>query len=118
MLQNKNRFSPIVIALAVLLSGATAGAIFGERSMPEDETELMVRASKVVNLLLEWAPTEQDPADIVYDGIGGMLEVLDPHSNFLDPRSFHKMRQSSIWVTPSQAFAWELASWFVCGSVS
>ena len=92
MTQSKNRFSPVVIALVVLISGATAGAIFGERSMPDEETALMVRASRVVNLLLEWSPTEQDPADIVYDGIGGMLEVLDPHSNFLDPRSFHKMR--------------------------
>jgi carboxyl-terminal processing protease len=66
--------------------------LFGERSIPEEEKELLVRASKVVNLLLEWLPTEEDPADIVYDGISGMLEVLDPHSNYLDPRTFHKMR--------------------------
>jgi carboxyl-terminal processing protease len=92
MTRNRNRFGPVIIALVVLLSGATAGAIFGERSLPEEETELMVRASRVVNLLLEWLPTEEDPADIVYDGISGMLEVLDPHSNYLDPRTFHKMR--------------------------
>jgi carboxyl-terminal processing protease len=87
MTQKKTRFNPIIIALVVLLSGATAGALFGERSMPEEETELMLRASRVVNL-----PTEEDPADIVYDGISGMLEVLDPHSNYLDPRTFHRMR--------------------------
>jgi carboxyl-terminal processing protease len=92
MTKDKNRFTPLIIALVVLLSGATAGALFGERSVPTEETELMVRASRVVNLLLEWLPTEHDPADIVYDGIGGMLEVLDPHSNYLDPRTFHKMR--------------------------
>jgi carboxyl-terminal processing protease len=92
MTKEKNRFTPLIIALVVLLSGATAGALFGERSVPKEETELMVRASRVVNLLLEWLPTEHDPADIVYDGIGGMLEVLDPHSNYLDPRTFHKMR--------------------------
>ena len=92
MNQKKQRFNPIVVALVVLLSGATAGALFGERSVPDEETELMVRASRVVNLLLEWLPTEQDPADIVYDGISGMLEVLDPHSNYLDPRTFYKMR--------------------------
>ena len=92
MTQNRNRFGPVIVALVVLLSGATAGAIFGQRSLPEEETELMVRASRVVNLLLEWLPTEEDPADIVYDGISGMLEVLDPHSNYLDPRTFHKMR--------------------------
>jgi carboxyl-terminal processing protease len=92
MTARKDRSHPLVVALVVLLTGATAGALFGERSVPEEETQLMVRASRVVNLLVEWLPTEEDPADIVYDGIGGMLEVLDPHSNFLDPRSFHKMR--------------------------
>ena len=93
MTARRRHLYPTVIALAVLLSGATAGALFGERSIPEDETQLMIRASRVVNLLVEWLPTEKDPSDIVYDGIGGMLEVLDPHSNFLDPRSFHKMRE-------------------------
>ena len=92
MTDNRRTLSPLIFALVVLISGATAGAIFGERSVPEEQTELMVRSAKVVNLLLEWLPTEHDPSDIVYDGIGGMLEVLDPHSNFLDPRSFHKMR--------------------------
>lgn len=91
-MNEKKRFNPIVIALIVLITGATAGALFGERSVPEEETELMLRASRVVNLLLEWLPAETDPADIVYDGISGMLEVLDPHSNYLDPRTFHKMR--------------------------
>ncbi len=85
-------FNPLIVALVILITGAAAGAIFGERSVPDEETELMLRSARVVNLLLEWLPTEQDPTDIVYDGIGGMLEVLDPHSNFLDPRSFDKMR--------------------------
>jgi len=92
MTSRKRRLNPLLIVLIVLLSGATAGALFGERSIPEEETELMLRASRVVNLLLEWLPEEHDPADIVYDGVAGMLEVLDPHSNYLDPRSFQKMR--------------------------
>ncbi|MCU0233645.1 MAG: S41 family peptidase [Thermoanaerobaculales bacterium] len=88
----RHPFRPITIAIATLTIGATAGVLFGQRSVPEDEAQLMLRASRVVNLLIEWLPTEADPADIVYDGIGGMLEVLDPHSNFLDPRSFNQMR--------------------------
>ena len=91
MSEKKSRLVLIVIAV-VMIGGAGAGALFGERSIPEEETELLVRASKVVNLLVEWLPNEHDPSDIVYDGIGGMLEVLDPHSNFLDPRTFSKMR--------------------------
>ncbi|MCG6950279.1 MAG: S41 family peptidase [Acidobacteria bacterium] len=92
MPQRESRIRPMIIALVILLTGATAGALFGERSVPEEETELMIRASRVVNLLLEWLPEDPDPADIVYDGISGMLEVLDPHSNYLDPRTFDKMR--------------------------
>lgn len=91
MSEKKSRLVLIVIAV-VMIGGAGAGALFGERSIPEEETELLVRASKVVNLLVEWLPNEHNPSDIVYDGIGGMLEVLDPHSNFLDPRTFSKMR--------------------------
>jgi carboxyl-terminal processing protease len=82
---------PFLVATTLIL-GATSGAIFGERSIPEDEQELVLRASEIVTTLLEWLPEEHDPADIVYDGIGGMLQVLDPHSSYLDPRSFRHMR--------------------------
>ena len=85
MAQRTKRLNPIIVAIVVLISGATAGALFGERSMPEEETELMVRASRIVNLILEWLPAEADPADIVYDGISGMLEVLDPLAKFCVP---------------------------------
>ena len=86
------RWKLVVVGVVVLISGATAGAIFGEKSRPESEEALVMRASRIVATLLEWLPEEADATDIVYDGIDGMLEVLDPHSNFLDPRSFHRMR--------------------------
>ncbi len=60
--------------------------------IPKDEQELVLRASEIVTTLLEWLPEEHEPEDIVYDGIGGMLQVLDPHSSYLDPRSFRHMR--------------------------
>ena len=82
----------VAFAAVALLGGAGAGAIFGQRTIPQDETRLVLRASDIVTELLEWLPEEHDPEDIVYDGIAGMLEVLDPHSNYLDPRSFRKMR--------------------------
>ncbi len=92
MIERMRRLNPLLIAIIVLLCGATAGALFGERSIPDEETALMLRASRVVNILVEWLPEERDPADIVYGGIAGMLEVLDPHSNYLEPRSFQRMR--------------------------
>lgn len=82
----------VAIMAIVLAGGAGAGALFGEKTIPEDETALVLRASRIVTELMEWLPEEQSPEDVVYDGIAGMLETLDPHSNYLDPRSFRNMR--------------------------
>ncbi len=90
--RNRSRRPILAFVVTVLILGSAAGVIFGERTVPADETELVLRASRIVDSLLEWLPDETEPADIVYDGIHGMLEVLDPHSNYLDPRSFQKMR--------------------------
>lgn len=87
-----SRMVTIVFGLTVVLTGAAAGALFGERSVSDDRQQLMIRASNIVTTLMEWLPEEPDPADIVYDGIGGMLDILDPHSNYLDPRNYRKMR--------------------------
>jgi len=40
-------------------------------------------------------PIDSDKADtVIYDGaIPGMLRVLDPHSNFYDPKAYAKMRE-------------------------
>jgi carboxyl-terminal processing protease len=83
---------PLILAITVLLAGSATGALFGERSIPDSETDVVMRASRIVDGLLEWLPDETAPDDIIYDGIHGMLEVLDPHSNYLDPRSFQQMR--------------------------
>ena len=47
-----------------------------------------VRASRVVNLLLEWLPTEHDPADIVYDGIGHVPMEESPGKSAADTAEF------------------------------
>jgi len=92
MSKTTHRPFALIFVASTLLIGAATGAIFGERSIPESEQALVLRASDIVTTLLEWLPEEHEPEDIVYDGIGGMLQVLDPHSNYLDPRSFRHMR--------------------------
>jgi carboxyl-terminal processing protease len=92
MTHRSRRLPVAVFVVAALVLGAGAGALFGERSFPADERGLVIRASDIVTTLLEWLPEEHEPSDIVYDGIGGMLQVLDPHSSYLDPRSFRHMR--------------------------
>jgi len=92
MKQTTPRPFMLIFVASTLIIGAATGAIFGERSIPDDEQALVLHASEIVTTLLDWLPEEHDPADIVYDGIGGMLQVLDPHSSYLDPRSFRHMR--------------------------
>ena len=88
----KSRRWFVVIVVLVVGSGAVSGRLFGERSIPESEERQVMRASRIVANLMDWLPEEVPPSDIVYDGIGSMLETLDPHSSFLDPRTFERMR--------------------------
>ena len=82
-----------ILTLILMIIGSAAGALFGKSTISDDERVLIERASKITTELLEWLPEDTVPSDVVYDGIGGMLQVLDPHSNFLDPRSYQKMRE-------------------------
>ncbi len=81
------------VALALVITGAATGALFGRPTIPESEKQITRRASLIATEILDWLPEEQQPSDLVYDGISGMLEVLDPHSNFLDPKTYQKMRE-------------------------
>ncbi len=87
------RRSLSVISVLTLGLGALAGALFGKTTIPGEEQDLIRRASRITVTLVDWLPEETKASDLVYDGIAGMLEILDPHSNFLDPRSFRKMQE-------------------------
>ena len=88
------RPSPFFVAvLAIVALGALAGALFGQRTVPASEHDVVLRAGKIASDVLDWLPEEEKPEDLIYDGIDGMLEKLDPHSNFLRPKAFQKMRE-------------------------
>jgi carboxyl-terminal processing protease len=66
----------------------------------EDESQLRDSLKSFTNVyaLVEQnyaEPIQGDKADAaIYDGaIPGMLRVLDPHSNFYDPKAYAKMRE-------------------------
>ena len=82
---------------------AVAGSVLQRRvgaQSSSDESQLRdsLRSFTDVYALVEQnyaEPIEGDKADIaIYDGaIPGMLRVLDPHSNFYDPKAFARMRE-------------------------
>jgi carboxyl-terminal processing protease len=81
-----------VATVLVLGLAVAAGALFGERTRAADEHAVVSHAAEIVSTMLEWLPDEEQASTLIYDGIDGMLEKLDPHSNFLDPGSFSRMR--------------------------
>jgi carboxyl-terminal processing protease len=87
------RFLPAAL-LAVLLSSA-AGGVFGS-SGAETQDELLQHYRVYTQALeavqreyVEPLPSEQ----LVYASIDGLLNTLDPHSNFFKPRDYAAMRE-------------------------
>jgi carboxyl-terminal processing protease len=80
--------------LAILLS-AFAGGVFGrsalatEDRIPEHYKTFTAALSAIQANYAE--PVESDR--LVYGAINGMLQTLDPHSSFMDPRTYAQMRE-------------------------
>ena len=81
-------------ALAILLS-ALAGGVFGrsalatEDRLPDHYRTFTAALSAIQANYAE--PVESDR--LVYGAINGMLQTLDPHSSFMDPKAYARMRE-------------------------
>jgi carboxyl-terminal processing protease len=84
--------STVVAAIAV---SAVAGGVFGPRLLAtEDEVEARYRVFTAALAAVESQYVGKVESDrLVYSAIHGMLQTLDPHSSFLDPRSYAQMRE-------------------------
>ncbi|HMK28340.1 MAG TPA: S41 family peptidase [Terriglobales bacterium] len=94
-----SRRSLLWIAVVVLACGFL-GAVFGQRvstnaSSSDSEISNSLRTFSQVYDLVEQNYAEPVSADkAIYNGaIPGMLRVLDPHSNFFDPKSYALLRE-------------------------
>ena len=84
----------LVAALAVLIS-ALAGGFFGAPAQAtQDEVSQEYRVFTAALAAVDREYVEPLPSDrLVYDAIGGMLQTLDPHSSFFDPKAYAQMRE-------------------------
>ncbi|MBP1603493.1 MAG: ctpA, partial [Acidobacteria bacterium] len=85
-----------VLAVAsVLVLSAIAGGIFGRGAASSQERlPEQYRAFTAAVRLVETSYVEKTESDrVVYGAISGMLQTLDPHSSFLDPRTYGQMRE-------------------------
>ena len=58
----------------------------------EDSYERLKVFTEVLSLIQANYVDETKPRDLIYGGINGMLETLDPHSSFLSPDIFKEMQ--------------------------
>ena len=81
--------------VAAVALAALAGGLFGPRLLAtEDEVEARYRVFTTALAAVEAqyvGPVESDR--LVYSSINGLLNTLDPHSSFFDPRSYAQMRE-------------------------
>ncbi len=85
----------VSVAATTLVVSAAAGGFFG-RSTASSQERLPDRYRQLTTALrdVETSYIEKIDSDrVVYSAISGMLQTLDPHSSFLDPRTYAQMRE-------------------------
>jgi len=80
--------------LAILLS-ALVGGVFGRgASATEDKVPERIKTFTAALKAVETNYADTVESDrLVYGAINGMLQTLDPHSSFMDPKSYAQMRE-------------------------
>src|SRR5512132_1853962 len=89
----RSRFIP-AITTAVLV-GALAGGLFGRNALAkQDRVSERYQLYTAALAAVEGNYVEKPQEDrLVYSSIDGMLKTLDPHSAFMDPRSYAQLRE-------------------------
>jgi carboxyl-terminal processing protease len=89
------RYKSLTAATLAILLSALAGGVFGrsalatEDRLPDHYRTFTAALSAIQANYAE--PLESDR--LVYGAINGMLQTLDPHSSFMDPKSYARMRE-------------------------
>src|SRR5271157_5003898 len=93
------RRSALVI-VAVILACGCVGMLFGQRlntsaTPPDSDIRDSVRSfTQVYEVVQQNYAETVNPDKAIYNGaIPGMLRVLDPHSNFFDPKAYAALRE-------------------------
>lgn len=89
------RYRSLSGALAVVAFSAVLGGLFGRGSLvAQDQVpeQLKVFAAALHAVETRYVG-DAEPDRLVYSAISGMLQTLDPHSSFFDPKAYAQMRE-------------------------
>ena len=83
------------MAVVVVIASALLGGLFGGRVLAgQDALSQHYEGFTTALAAIETTYAgEVDSERLVYRAIGGMLQTLDPHSSFMDPRSYAQLRE-------------------------
>jgi carboxyl-terminal processing protease len=82
-----------VAAFAVVVS-ALAGGLLGRRALATDSRQQDYRTFTEALAAVEANYIDKvEPSRLVYNAVDGMLHTLDPHSSFMDPDLYRRMRE-------------------------
>lgn len=82
------KFLVVPLAIFIFLSGwfvAALGGLSSTSAFAKERYEDLQIFAKVLNLVQQYYVEEVDTQKLIYGGIKGMLQELDPHTNFLQP---------------------------------
>ena len=94
----------IPAAAVVVAASALAGGLVGTRARAVQNQDRVLERYQVYTAAL--SAIERDYAkpvessELVYGSIDGMLRTLDPHSSFLEPRAYTRMREQQSGSYP------------------
>ena len=97
----QHSFRSLVLVASIVLIFGFLGVVFGQRIGDDtssagigDLNDSLRDFSRVYELVEQNYAEPVDPGKAIYNGaIPGMLRVLDPHSNFFDPKSYSALRE-------------------------
>ncbi len=88
------RYGVVSVAVFVVVVCALVGGLLGRHTLATTDR---VPDYKVFTTALGAVESDYidkvDSARLVYGAIGGMLQTLDPHSSFMDPKIYEQMRE-------------------------
>jgi carboxyl-terminal processing protease len=99
-MQTRSSARVIFLFILVIIASGFAGAVYAQHSgstatgSDSDVRDNLKTFSQIYDLVEQNYAEKVQPDKAIYDGaIPGMLHVLDPHSNFFDPKQYAQLRE-------------------------
>ena len=94
ILRYMRRYRSLSAAVFIVLVCALVGGFSARGALAQDQLDQQYRVLADALQAIESNYVGEAESDrLVYSAISGMLQTLDPHSNFMDPNSYKQMRE-------------------------